>query len=94
MSDTTNGIYAKYSVERTDGSSAPGGRHERCAYFVLDLEHDPFAFPALRAYAEACAATHPGLARDLFRICGARDDVGLLSPSETAELLMMMRSKP
>lgn len=100
------GIYAKFHIERADGSSAPGCKHEKCAYFVLDLEHDPFALPALRAYAEACAETHHGLAEDLRRIaraeradpaCGCREATcphvvaSGLSPSETAALLMMTR---
>lgn len=63
-----NGIHRKYVVTRTDGSSEEGGRHEHCAYFVLDLEHDEFVIPALRAYAKACRKVHPGLADDLERI--------------------------
>ena len=63
-----DGIHRKYSVTRTDGSSAPGGKHERCAYFVLDLEHDEFAVPALKAYAKACRKTHPDLAFDIGAI--------------------------
>lgn len=55
----------KYSVARTDGSSAPGGKHAACPYFVLDLAHDKFAAPALRAYADACEAEFPLLARDI-----------------------------
>jgi hypothetical protein len=48
------GIYGKYSVRRADGEDLPGRKHSRCNYFVLDLTHDPFAAPALRAYADAC----------------------------------------
>jgi hypothetical protein len=55
----------KYRVERTDGSTAPGGKHAACPYFVLDLVHDKFAAPALRAYADACEAEFPLLARDI-----------------------------
>jgi len=55
----------KYRVERTDGSHVPGQKHARCEYFVLDLKHDRFAGPALRAYADACEAEYPLLARDL-----------------------------
>ncbi len=40
-------------------------KHERCRYFVLDLDHDAFAAPALLAYADACAAEYPALAADL-----------------------------
>ena len=59
------GIYRKFLVSRTDGSSRVGGKHEHCAYFVLDWEHDPFAVAAALAYADACEATHPALAADL-----------------------------
>lgn len=61
----------KYKVERTDGSTAPGGKHAACPYFVLDLVHDKFAAPALRAYAEACEAEFPLLARDIRGRLGA-----------------------
>lgn len=66
--DTKRGIYRKYKVERTDGSSGEGGKHERCAYFVLDLEHDEFALPALKAYAQACRKQFPELANDIAAI--------------------------
>lgn len=62
------GLFRKYDVERTDGSSAPGEKHHACEYFVLDLSHDPFAPAALRAYAEACAQEYPALAADLRTI--------------------------
>lgn len=65
VSDTERGLYKKFNVERTDGSSQPGGKHAACEYFVLDLAHDPFAVPALAAYAEACQNTYPLLATDL-----------------------------
>ncbi len=44
------GLYEKFRVERTDGRSEPGEKHEGCEYFVLDLDHDPHAIPALKAY--------------------------------------------
>lgn len=62
MSDETRGIYKKYVVERV---SDPDGKHFHCDYFVLDWTHDEFAIPAARAYAAACEAKFPGLARDL-----------------------------
>lgn len=55
----------KYKVERTDGSTRPDGKHSACPYFVLDLVHDRFAVPALRAYADACEAEFPPLAKDV-----------------------------
>lgn len=60
------GIYNKYAVARNDGTSAPGKKHEACEYFVLDMTHDPYARPAILAYAEACRKTHPVLAADLL----------------------------
>lgn len=64
MSDQ-RGIYNKFSVRRTDGKDAPGLKHDGCAYFVLDVNHDPFALQALRAYAKACKTERPTLARDI-----------------------------
>jgi hypothetical protein len=64
--DTSRGLYMKYRVERTDGSSGPGGKHEACDYFVLDLKHDKFAYNALVAYANACEAQFPHLYDDLI----------------------------
>lgn len=56
------GLYNKFNVTRTDG---PGGKHDGCRYFVLDLNHDPFARAALIAYADACEGRCPELAADL-----------------------------
>lgn len=58
-------LYNKFQVRRTDGRDAPGEKHDDCTYFVLDLDHDEFAEPAIRAYAEACKETHPQLAKSL-----------------------------
>jgi hypothetical protein len=54
--DRSRGLIGKFAVARVDGSDAPGGRHEGCRYFVLDMTHDRHAIPALRAYAESCEA--------------------------------------
>ena len=67
MGDRTRGLYGKFYVERTDGSSEPGGKHHGCEYYVLDMEHDKYTVPALRAYAEHCQAEYPLLAADLFK---------------------------
>jgi hypothetical protein len=85
MSDS-KGIYRKFNIERADGSSGPGGKHEHCAYFVLDLEHDRFAIPALRAYADACREAYPALAADLDRIVASGPPE--LGPSSMADHLM------
>lgn len=59
------GIYKKFVVGRLDGKDGVGEKHENCNYFVLDLDHDPYAKPALKAYAKACEKEYPELARDL-----------------------------
>ena len=66
MGDETKGLYHKFNVTRTDGSSEPGKKHEHCRYFVLDLDHDPHAAAALDAYAWSCREQYPALAQDLF----------------------------
>lgn len=69
MDDRNLGYLAgKFVVKRSDGSSEPGGKHADCKFFVLDLEHDRFAAPALRAYAEACDADYPLLAADILLV--------------------------
>lgn len=60
------GIYNKFYVERTDGQSAPGAKHDGCDYFVLDLTHDEFAPEALAAYAAECRTKYPQLSTDLY----------------------------
>lgn len=66
------GLFRKFDVRRTDGSDAPGGKHHGCRYFVLDMDHDPYARVALSAYADVCALTHPKLARDIREKWGIR----------------------
>lgn len=66
--DEDRGLYEKYEVRRVDGSSEPGGKHWRCRYYVLDVDHDQFAIDALLAYAMACEEKFPRLAEDLFKI--------------------------
>lgn len=66
--DSEKGIHRKYEVRRTDGSSDPGRKHHTCTYFVLDLKHDRYSIPALRAYAEACKDAYPALAKDLLGV--------------------------
>ena len=63
------GLYGKFLVRRMDGrDTTPLDKHYNCFYFVLDLDHDPFAIPALSAYADACEAAYPKLAADLREI--------------------------
>lgn len=65
MGDPSRGIYHKFNVTRMDGKDAPGEKHHRCRYFVLDLDHDPHAAAALDAYAQACQMVYTALAGDL-----------------------------
>lgn len=65
------GLFRKFEVRRVDGSDEPGGKHQGCQYFVLDMDHDAHAPAALRAYAASCASTHPQLSADLVREFGA-----------------------
>lgn len=61
-------IYGKYDVMRVDDAETdPESKHYLgCAYFVLDLDHDPYAAEALYAYARACKDTHPILSEELM----------------------------
>lgn len=68
MNDTERGLYRKFAVKRRDGSSEMGGKHYRCNYFVLDLDHDPHAAAALAGYAVSCRDEYALLARDLQAI--------------------------
>lgn len=76
MGDQERGLYRKYDIKRTDGSSESGGKHHSCTYFVLDLTHDSHALPALRAYAESCKETHPALSRQLMLVTKSRHEPG------------------
>jgi hypothetical protein len=58
--DRDKGLYSKYLIIKRDS--------DRVVYdaFVLRYNDDPFAIPALRAYAEACKERYPLLAADLI----------------------------
>ena len=62
-SDKEKGMYSKYTVMRKHD---PEGKHSTCPYFVLDLRHDKFSIPALKAYADNCAEDYPILASDII----------------------------
>jgi hypothetical protein len=62
-------MYEKFFVVRLDGKSAVGQKHEGCRYYVLDLDCDRYAIPAIRTYLSRCAAEYPELAKDLATIC-------------------------
>ena len=82
------GLFRKFDVRRTDGSSARGGKHEGCEYFVLDVDHDPHAKAALAAYASAVGATHPQLAEDM------RQRYGLPAHQPTADVELQPGAVP
>ena len=58
-------IYGKYYVSRVDGRDAPGGDKEDSKYYVLDYQHDKFAFEALAFYAKCCETEFPELSSDI-----------------------------
>jgi len=61
-------LYGKYNVFRLDRAEedSESKHYLGCAYFVLDLDHDPYAAAALYAYANACKDTHPILSEELM----------------------------
>lgn len=104
MADQERGLYRKFDIKRTDGSSEPGGKHHGCAYFVLDLTHDEFAIPALRAYAAACREKFPALAADIDEVvaaegpsCGCREAMcphaPMFGPTNGAEMAVELMAK-
>ena len=54
------GIYDKYHVEKTDGTTDP-----EADYFVLRLDSDPHARKAAIAYADSIKDENPSLAYDI-----------------------------
>ena len=68
--DRGRGIYEKYVVQRTDGATESGRKHEHCHHFVLDVAHDPLAVPCMSLYADICETSYPQLARDLRKLIG------------------------
>ena len=62
------GFFEEFNVSRTDGTSAPGEKHDGCQYFVLDLTHDPYALVAIAAYSKMCEKEYPKLAQDLDQL--------------------------
>ena len=58
-----SGLTQKFYVVRLDPASQR--RHRTCRSFVLDIDHDPHALPAIEAYAASVEDKEPELARDL-----------------------------
>lgn len=65
VDDRSRGLYNKYRVERIGGTP---GKHEHCMFFVLDVDHDPFAIPALIAYESFATMSYPKLASDIRQL--------------------------
>ncbi len=65
MEDKRNKLQQKYYVERIDGRDLMGGDRLDSKYFVLDYVHDPYAIPALEAYALACYKQFPVLSEEI-----------------------------
>lgn len=76
--DRTRGLYHKFHVSRTDQSPA----HLDCDYYVLDMDHDPHALAAIRAYIQSCEKDFPILAADL-RIKEAQMELRFKRPEAT-----------
>lgn len=72
VDEHNEGVYQKFIVERVDGSTQPGGKHEHCKFYVLDLDHDVHALNALSAYADSCELEYPTLAKDLRELVTQR----------------------
>jgi len=70
MNAREKGIFNKFNVTRTDGRDTPGEKHEGDQYFVLNITTDPYAIPALAAYADACQSEYTVLATDIQRMIG------------------------
>lgn len=69
MGDKSKGLIGKFTVIRNDGQSEAGQKHHGCRYFVLDLDHDDHAKPALAAYAKSARQDgYTALADDLDKI--------------------------
>lgn len=66
MGNKSQGLYHKFIVTRMDGRSDLGKKHRDCEYLVLDLDHDPHAIAAMRAYADSCCEEYPDLSIDLL----------------------------
>lgn len=92
MSDT-RGAYEKFQVRRTDGD--PTGKHKQCTYFVLDLDHDENALPALKAYAKSCRQKRPQLYKDLqWMIKLASGPKGDFFPSSLGAAMRLKIERP
>lgn len=68
MGDKTKGWIRKYIVRRSDDTDQPGGKHDGCDLFVMDLTHDPLAIIPMLEYAyNANIAGYKPLAREIVQ---------------------------
>lgn len=65
-----NKLQQKFWVDRIDGRDTSGGDRVDSKYFVLDYIHDPYAIPALEAYAAACFKDLPNLSQEISALVG------------------------
>lgn len=70
--DKKRGVYKKWAMKRLND---PDGKHDDCFIFVLDIDHDPFAVPALNAYIDACEHEYGPLAFDLTNVLTSKGAV-------------------
>lgn len=77
------GLYEKFYVTRNDGSTDPGGRHEHCEHFVLDLTHDAAARAAARCYADLIEIDNALLASELRQLVRAAEEAHAGQPCAT-----------
>lgn len=70
MDDKELGLYGKFYVKRLGDDV---GKHDACRYFVLDINHDPYAIACLRTYSWQCRETYPELSKDLMDIVRTAD---------------------
>lgn len=66
MNQQEAGLYHKFNVTRTDARDQPGGDRQGAEYFVLDQTFDPYAVPALLAYADACREGYSQLSSSII----------------------------
>lgn len=67
--DKKRGVYKRYEVKRLNDLD---GKHDDCFLFVLDIDHDPFAVPALNSYIDACEHDYELLAHSLTHVLTSR----------------------
>lgn len=57
------GLEKRYEVKRLND---PAKKHKDCKYFVLDPQHDKYALPALKGYAQSVLFEYPTLGREIL----------------------------